>query len=605
VAVWCPSAKAVRKLTEDEWRRAIDGDVKFDLPMRGLLPPVTGGAGGEKEAISLLGLERWSLALDSADLALAATPTCPRALEARAVALLMLQRPQEAQEVCKLLPRGEPTGRHQRLHADIARAIQEKHGTYDTGAMMKEAINGVPPQLLLEGACVEGACVPRGRLSRRHADFFGPFLLEKVSLAHGKHYVTREHLGPGSLVMAVKSLAWVSAGSVNTSGSSIISLPPVSADGRVESVLSALVLPAVVRAVLDRPECAEALYSLSGGPGWPAGPPAYPGAVDMRRIEAIVSNNKMDVQHFGGGHLCHAKELFWRNNSGCVVPPADQGAAHAEMMKQLTQPEACGLWVAPSLLPHSCIPNCQFEFIGDFCFVTTNRDVPAGAVLTLPFIQPLVLSFEQRTSQLANWNGGTGLECYCDLCLDCRACPTLSRLEERVFSAYKAVNEECERGLPHKDAPEFVLPSASRKGLRDELGCLPPNASAAALWLLLQLDGVHAAATGDFKGATSFCEHRRDIAARMVGVTHSQYVEAEIHVAWCALASGQREKAKSAIKVAFNAACVLPKCRRMAILDFLDLVQAYRVRALGATPCACPPWNVVTSLTSPCHYVLW
>jgi hypothetical protein len=208
--------------------------------------------------------------MEAADLSLAHAPTD---MEVRAVALLMLQRPQEALAAAERLPHDWP--RAPRLRADIDRARRELRGEFDVSGMLREAQAGCNPVDTLEGDCT-----PRGALSRRHADFVAP----GVDMgANGARPITSSSLAPGTIVMATKAFMYCSA-SMDAGFDTSVDWQ----NRRRDYGEAARFTEAVVQEVNNRPEITEQLYSLSGGHDWPPGPSQYPGAIDVPRITSMI-----------------------------------------------------------------------------------------------------------------------------------------------------------------------------------------------------------------------------------------------------------------------------------------------------------------------------
>jgi hypothetical protein len=526
-----PLPQAVRVLTESDWRRAQRGDLNIQFPCGGALPKVPAAPGCE--AVELLKLRRWHLALTAADCALTRASD-PLAMEARAVALLMLQRPDEALLSANKLPQNWPRAR--RLRADIARASRELRGEFNVNEMLREANVGYSSSDMLEGDCT-----PRGTLSRRHADYKAPGV---VKSAGGSQVITLTALAPGTIVMAAKAFVFLpgpSDGSVHSS---------VAWDGsRGDLGEGANFTAAVVQEVSDRPETAEELYSLSGGHDWPPGPPKYPGAIDVPRITNIVYNNWMEVVVVGHKDaLWYDRLCAWTANAG----PVEDQAGLETFSEKVCSKSGTGLWIAPSLLPHSCTPNCEFRFVGDFIFVTTNRDVSAGSVLTLSFRDTLTWTFKERTETFASWNEGAGFECACPMCTACRACPSVVDFEAKACKADQVAQALVEKGLHTPHAAASVAMRGEESALIHLAAKLPNIATAVGSWWLHPFRLLAACESNQRQVALQLCEQWRCLVSLVVGVSHFEYITATLQVAWCAEVAGKSARAAEAVKCSDN-----------------------------------------------------
>ncbi|CAI4216109.1 unnamed protein product [Parascedosporium putredinis] len=70
-----------------------------------------------------------------------------------------------------------------------------------------------------------------------------------------------------------------------------------------------------------------------------------------------------------------------------------------------------GLWATAAYANHSCVPNTNRSFIGDFLISTATMDIPAGAEITHIYVAPRAI-YPLRQQQFRNW----GFNCECELC---------------------------------------------------------------------------------------------------------------------------------------------------------------------------------------------
>ncbi|KLO07467.1 hypothetical protein SCHPADRAFT_894622 [Schizopora paradoxa] len=71
-----------------------------------------------------------------------------------------------------------------------------------------------------------------------------------------------------------------------------------------------------------------------------------------------------------------------------------------------------GLYVAPSLLNHSCAPTARREFIGNAFALRAIQDMKKGEELTLTYIEPHVSYDERRFRMMKSWR----FSCECIVC---------------------------------------------------------------------------------------------------------------------------------------------------------------------------------------------
>lgn len=295
-----------------------------------------------ESALLRLRLERWEAAVDLADAALrcgggadadtAAAAARAVAMLVRADALLCLGRRAEAQDAawaliadkaaCGAAP--EAAAEAESIRAQALQSERESRGEYDVEAMREEA-----------------AASPSGRLSRRHGDYWSPLAgVRTATEGAGRGVEARAALPAGTLVLAAKALVAFDSEDAVPGPSRVAAVDaPISpgAKGFISRGSHVESVAALARRLAARPAFGEELYFLSGGGAWDAHPLEDKSRVDVRRIHSMLHTNGFGLQ--GGGS---------------------------------------GLWGRPSLLNHSCLPNCSYEIIGDFMFVYTTRDIAAG-----------------------------------------------------------------------------------------------------------------------------------------------------------------------------------------------------------------------------------
>ena len=316
--------------------------------------------------------ERWRAALVDAEAVLRCEPQHMKCRLRAAACLLSLCRVDEARaaaaHVAEDLAAADAEQALQReadeLVKDISRAAAEQRGEYDLKALRREA-----------------AASSDKRLSWRHAEFESAALRVEATATKGRRVVALEPLPAGTLLMANKALAFVLC---SDSDAAAIS---VAANSTVDRGSQSFMLPVVVQTLLNRPEIGEALYSLSGGATYPpmsASDGADPTRVDVKRIDAILSNN-----WFQAGSNMMQLQLdmrAWAERLG-----RNPTAAEQQRFGEEHRAAGTGLWVRPSLLNHSCAPNCLIHQEGDFLFVIAARHVEAGeevrAAVALRFLQ--------------------------------------------------------------------------------------------------------------------------------------------------------------------------------------------------------------------------
>ncbi|BFI32430.1 protein MpATXR3 [Marchantia polymorpha subsp. ruderalis] len=87
--------------------------------------------------------------------------------------------------------------------------------------------------------------------------------------------------------------------------------------------------------------------------------------------------------------------------------------------------QICAVWALPSLINHSCVPNCSTNTVGKAMFVRAGQSMPAGTQISIPYV---VSECMDRSNSMKIWD----FECSCEKCvLDKRVEPLVAELYER------------------------------------------------------------------------------------------------------------------------------------------------------------------------------
>lgn len=162
----------------------------------------------------------------------------------------------------------------------------------------------------------------------------------------GRGVFARVRVPCGSLLVACKALAVVARSEAAPHGARLTTLDTIghrrTGGQDIRHDADAELPNALARLIAARPQIGEKLYSLSGGPFFDETPMTDTTRVDLLRISAISASNGFGL---------------------CTADPSAGGG---------------GLWPDAALFNHSCLPNCTYDVVGDFMFVSTTRDVAAG-----------------------------------------------------------------------------------------------------------------------------------------------------------------------------------------------------------------------------------
>ncbi|KAL3695825.1 hypothetical protein R1sor_009901 [Riccia sorocarpa] len=109
----------------------------------------------------------------------------------------------------------------------------------------------------------------------------------------------------------------------------------------------------------------------------------------------------------------------------------DASRAVTDGLKPEAEDDTCrtissGLWVLPSFLNHSCVPNTGITFVGRAMFLRASRDLKAGEELTTSYT---ACSDPNRKKSINKWH----FECTCERCQqDHQVEPYMKELREEL-----------------------------------------------------------------------------------------------------------------------------------------------------------------------------
>lgn len=99
-------------------------------------------------------------------------------------------------------------------------------------------------------------------------------------------------------------------------------------------------------------------------------------------------------------------------NAFTFVAIQDQKLPYANIAQKNGPDNSVGIWTRLSSANHSCLPNTQHSFLGDFMIVRANKDIPKGAELTVSYA-PADGKYEYLKMETMHW----GFKCDCNLCV--------------------------------------------------------------------------------------------------------------------------------------------------------------------------------------------
>eukprot|EP00198_Chlamydomonas_reinhardtii_P011672 XP_001701009.1 predicted protein [Chlamydomonas reinhardtii] len=272
------------------------------------------------------------------------------------------------------------------------RAAEAERGEYNEAGMAREAAASTTPRL-------EG-----------HADFIGPVQVADAGEGRGRGLYMTAPVRAGQLLLAMRADVASFAADMDTS--TMCCDERAAADVAALGAASAQLKWDLPPAVLGCGRLAARLAHLHTG-GRTRVPPVPPAAecgfVPTWRPVAVAAPFRLRLLDCCRPHQ-RARGLEGGHDScqragGDQVNDGGDGSAG--------KPTATGLWGLASYFNHACVANAHRYFLGDFLFVRASRDLPAGAEVTITYLNP-TLTWEQRSAKLLR----RGFACGCELCMD-------------------------------------------------------------------------------------------------------------------------------------------------------------------------------------------
>lgn len=362
------------------------------------------------------------------------------------------------------------------LMRSVKVALVEKKGHYDFKALHKEA------------NCVESGGIRR-ELSRYHMDYIHPSLhVQESPAVGGKGLFTKTTLPHSNLVLGEKAMVFLPC-------PAHCFPPPADMLPKdrllFHEVCRDNLAPAIIHELSMHPEVGNKLYFLSDGNTYfdPASCKEDLSRVDIPRIRNILTTNHISANTtqfercvqsvLQPGAHAQANAL---SPVPAVVPPPTQTAYGTTVDPIEEQTFGTGLWYHPSMLNHSCAPNCSFTIIGDFYFLVTCREIRSGEELTVSYAD-MRASYVLRTQYLAH-GLDKGFQCQCERCAYLREHPELAELERAVDIEHTAVHTALAEGRTLVEIAKDTGATARRTALKQQLWAVPTQHQAGLITLL-------------------------------------------------------------------------------------------------------------------------
>ncbi|KAG6542139.1 hypothetical protein Mapa_016491 [Marchantia paleacea] len=131
-----------------------------------------------------------------------------------------------------------------------------------------------------------------------------------------------------------------------------------------------------------------------------------------------------------------------------------------------------GIWVLPSFINHSCLPNASRVHVGDAMMIYASRDLEAGEEVCLPYFDILSPLPQRREKGLAGW----GFTCKCPRCkleetLQSEIQHMTDKYSQLEEEAMPAIHQETKGGFAKK-GDGFLRHTSQFLGLASEVEAL-------------------------------------------------------------------------------------------------------------------------------------
>ncbi|KAG6546856.1 hypothetical protein Mapa_011472 [Marchantia paleacea] len=265
------------------------------------------------------------------------------------------------------------------------------------------------------------------------ADYVGPIQVKAASGDKGRGLFLTKHVEAGDLLLVSNPLAMLDSMSANKCRKNSLDS---CAKGRLDPEIQEKLVHAVRERAKVSTKNRQRLLALCHGPdsvqhavpsmdlfipGRRLAPPVETLNLEEERINRLVMRNAIDRNMV-------STALERRHD-----PPRPDAEDHEERV-------FWGLWVLPSFINHSCIPNVSMVVIGRALFVYASRDLSAGEELLCSYFNVFQPLPQRREIASRCWD----FTCKCARCL----------LETRFESSLKKLYSLHSRLEPN---PEFVL----------------------------------------------------------------------------------------------------------------------------------------------------
>ncbi|MCO5579122.1 hypothetical protein L7F22_032974 [Adiantum nelumboides] len=218
----------------------------------------------------------------------------------------------------------------------------------------------------------------------KFSDFVGPVVVRQTEDGRGRGLFATARVRPGDLLMASNALAFAVQ--------DVRKLPVYDAFGTKNITVSMQedMVSELVRKGNESSALLRKIYSL---------------ASSTMSTSMEVPSMDMLTKNAGPGDNVDAAEVDIERIQQIVQ---SNGFNQEPMMYDYC---CAGIWLLPSFINHSCIPNACRAHVGKGLLIHAAAEIKAGEEITMPYFNP-TFPLEYRTARTKTWN----FQCVCKRC---------------------------------------------------------------------------------------------------------------------------------------------------------------------------------------------
>jgi len=324
-----------------------------------------------------LQMKEFNRALEDSNDALRIDPGHLKAIYRKGRALLGLRHYREA---CECLKKAEKTSPG---HRDIQEALGQAKTLY------AQSLNGKYD--------ISDYLLGRGPPPLEVADFVGSVEIKMTKDGRGRGLYATRKIKTGQFFLVSNAVA-ITYESAFTTVFHVDNTWKVTTTTTREDLVSA-----VVCAARKSQRLLRQLYSLQDS--------STPDSLDVPAIDLFKTGGQEEQNENLLVEVNRIRDIIGLNSFGGAVHTfASKSKNYEANLGQ--QDRFSGLWLLPSVINHSCLPNSSWLKVGSAMFIHASKPIERGEEITIPYFDVLI-PLPQRRAGCKNW----GFKCKCRRCI--------------------------------------------------------------------------------------------------------------------------------------------------------------------------------------------